>query len=105
LFEIREGINNGVPTFSRVITSANILEVEAGTTGYKGGDGGHGCTTYFRIADLGGTGWDIETREDGCGCKSLEVTLYGDCELKTVIKALKFIARVLDEEQNGRSDW
>ena len=31
-----------ITTFSRDIFNANVLEVEAGTNGYKGGDSGHG---------------------------------------------------------------
>lgn len=59
MFEIRENrrvLPDGteITTYSRDILSANILEVEAGTTGYKGGDSGHGGRTYFRIADAAG---------------------------------------------------
>ena len=67
-----------ITTYTRDVVSANILQVEAGTTGYKGGDTGHGGRTYFRISD--------------------EVTLGGDCELETMIRALKFITKVLEEE-------
>ena len=50
MFEIRENrrvLPDGteITTYSRDILSANILEVEAGTTGYKGGDSGHGGRT------------------------------------------------------------
>ena len=38
-------------TYTRDVVSANILEVEAGTTGFMGGDTGHGGRTYFRIQD------------------------------------------------------
>ena len=40
-----------ITTYTRDVVSANILQVEAGTTGYKGGDTGHGGRTYFRIED------------------------------------------------------
>lgn len=60
MFEIKENqrvLPDGteITTYSRDIVSANILEVEAGTTGYKGGDSGHGGRTYFRIADAAST--------------------------------------------------
>jgi hypothetical protein len=32
------------------------------------------------------------------GCDGFEVTLGGDCELETMIRALKFITKVLEEE-------
>ena len=44
-----------ITTFSRDIYNANVLEVEAGTNGYQGGDSGHGSRTYFRIENAGGT--------------------------------------------------
>ena len=34
---------------SKVITSANILQVSAGTNCPQGGDAGHGGRTYFKI--------------------------------------------------------
>ena len=40
-----------ITTYTRDVVSANILQVEAGTTGYKGGDTSHGGRTYFRISD------------------------------------------------------
>ena len=36
-----------ITTYTRDVVSANILTVEAGTTGYMGGDSGHGGRTYF----------------------------------------------------------
>ena len=45
-----------ITTYIRDVVSANILEVEAGTTGFMGGDTGHGGRTYFRIQDEGSTG-------------------------------------------------
>lgn len=89
----------GVETYTREINSASYLEVEAGTTGYRGGDTGHGCRTYFRIKDLGGTDMRINVIRDGC-CNSdgFEVMLGGDCELDSIIRALKFITKVLVEQ-------
>ena len=86
-----------ITTYSRDIVSANILEVEAGTTGYKGGDSGHGGRTYFRIADAANT--DIQVHPIGrYADEGFEVFLGGDCELETMIRALKFITKVLEEE-------
>lgn len=60
MYEVRENrrkLQDGteITTYTRDVVSANILEVEAGTTGYMGGDTGHGGRTYFRIKDEGGT--------------------------------------------------
>lgn len=86
-----------ITTYTRDVISANLLEVEAGTTGYMGGDSGHGGRTYFRIEDRGST--DIQVLPIGrYGDEGFEVFLGGDCELETVIRALKFITKVLEEE-------
>ena len=85
-------------TYTRDVVSANILEVEAGTTGFMGGDTGHGGRTYFRIQDEGSTDRKINTYVDRYGCRGVEVFLGGDCELETTIRALKFIIKVLEEE-------
>jgi hypothetical protein len=100
MFAITEGIRRiggiEVPTYKREIVSANVLEVEAGTNGYQGGDAGHGSRTYFRIENEGGT--DIQVRPLGrYGDEGFEVTLGGDCELETIITALKFISKVLED--------
>ncbi len=54
MYEVKENskiLKDGteITTYSRDVISCNILEVEAGTTGYCGGDTGHGSHTYFRI--------------------------------------------------------
>ena len=87
-----------ITTYTRDVVSANILQVEAGTTGYKGGDTGHGSRTYFRIKDLASTDINIRSHTDSYGGSEFEVTLGGDCELETMIRALKFITKVLEEE-------
>ncbi len=92
-----------ITTFTREVVSSNILEVEAGTTGCMGGDTGHGGRTYFRIEDSGGT--DIQVHPIGWyGEEGFEVFLGGDCELETMIRALKFITQVLEEESQKEYD-
>lgn len=103
MFEVRENrrkLYDGteITTYTREVVSANILEVEAGTTGYKGGDGGHGGRTFFRIKDLGSTSIQVTPLRDRFGSTGFEVTLAGDCELETTIRALKFITKVLEDE-------
>ncbi|MFR2774411.1 MAG: hypothetical protein ACLTBR_01105 [Anaerostipes sp.] len=103
MYEIRENrrrLKDGteITTYARDIYSCNILEVEAGTTGYMGGDTGHGGHTYFRIKDEGGTDMDIRVTRDRFGdAEGFEVMLGGDCELETMIRALKFITKVLED--------
>lgn len=93
-----------ITTHSQKISMANILEVEAGTNGYHGGDTGHGSRTYFRIEDLSST--DIRPRcyETEYGNKGIEVTLGGDCELDSIVEALEFIVDTLKKRTAGDTD-
>lgn len=82
-----------ITTYKRDVVSANILEVEAGTNGYQGGDNGHGCRAYIRFEDVGGTAIDARLIRHGEGGAVIE--LGGDCELDTITEALEFAAHVL----------
>ena len=101
MFAITEGTRRiggiEIPTYKRQVVSANILEVEVGTNGYQGGDGGHGSRTYFRIKDLASTEMDVHVTRDKFGSAGFEVALGGDCELETIITAFKFITNVLED--------
>lgn len=108
MFAITEGTRRiggkEIPTFQREIISANMLEVEAGTNGYRGGDAGHGSRTYFRIKNLASTNMDVQATGDKYECEGFEVTLGGDCELDTIITAFKFITKVLEDGAKGVHD-
>ena len=104
MYEIKENrrrLKDGteITTFTCDVVSCNILEVEAGTTGFMGGDTGHGGRTYFRIKDEGCTDMEVRVMRDHFGdTEGFEVMLGGDCELETMIRALKFITKVLEDE-------
>ena len=84
-------------TWQREITSCNVLEVEVGTTGYMGGDTGHGGRTYLRIKDLGGTDMSVNAPTDIYGdCGEVEIMFGGDTELATLIEALKWTISILE---------
>lgn len=72
---------------------ANILQVCAGTNGYKGGDSGHGSRTLFSLRDIAGSDIEITPLYKG-----VEISLGGDSELLTLIEALKFAVSVLEEQ-------
>ena len=91
-----------VTTYTREIVSCNLLEVEAGTNGYHGGDSGHGSRAYFRIENLGGT--DIRIKTIGRFNDGFEVIIGGDCELETMITALKFITQALEDGAKEAND-
>lgn len=103
MYEVKENsktLTDGteITTYSRDIISCNILEVEAGTTRYCGVDTGHGGRTYFRIQDAACTDMETHNYTTRCGSNGFEVTLGGNCELETMIRALKFITKVLEDE-------
>lgn len=100
MFAITEGTRRvygkEITTYTRGIYSSNVLEVEAGTNGFQGGDSGHGSRTYIRIEDMGST--DIRIHPLGRdGDEGFELFLGGDCELETMIRALKFITKALED--------
>ena len=101
-----------IETAAAEMTSANILEVEVGTTGYCGGDSGHGGRTYLRLKDLASTdmrckvkGYDYSDRQykdvDMTDANSIAITFGGDCELDTFIAALEFAVDKLKEQAGG----
>lgn len=103
MYEIKRGEQevNGVEveTWIAEITSANILEVEVGTTGYQGGDTGHGCRTYLRIQDQGCTDINVNVLVDKFNKpEGFVLELGGDTELATFIEALEFAVNVLKEQ-------
>lgn len=81
-----------IPIKEKEIVDCNILHVEAGTTGLKGGDTGHGGRTYFSITDEASTDMEVNVFDNG-----FEVMLGGDTELETMIEALEFIVKIFKE--------
>ena len=87
------------PVYKTEFDSFNSLEVTAGTTGYKGGDSGHGCRTFIRIKDTSCTDIQINKLTDGDRDEGVEIILGGDSELGTMIQGLAFILHVLKTQQ------
>jgi hypothetical protein len=96
--EVKVSNDKGFETRTAEITSANILEVEVGTTGYMGGDSGHGGKTYFRLKDLASTDLNVGCNIDKYGSQEVVIELGGDTELQTFIEALKYTVKVLEEQ-------
>jgi hypothetical protein len=110
-------------TEKKQIVSFNIIEVEAGTTGYCGGDSGHGGRTYFRISNFASTdmrlsfhanysaGGNIEigdimlkgnngTAGYDLQAEEIQISFGGDSELDTFIEALEFALETLKKQKN-----
>lgn len=92
---------DGLRLIGGTVTSANIIGFEAGTTGYRGGDSGHGGRTVFRIFDISSSDIRVITSSRG---DALSVELGGDCELETIIVALRAIALILDASTDGGTE-
>ncbi|HKP75435.1 MAG TPA: DUF1737 domain-containing protein [Longimicrobiaceae bacterium] len=86
---------------STEINGANVLDVSAGTNGYKGGDAGDGSRTEFRLRDRGGTDIEIALDRDGRG---VTIRLAGDSELNTFIQALEFAVLTLKKQSGDASE-
>ena len=102
-----------IPVQSKEIVRDNIIKVEVGTNGYKGGDSGHGSRTYFAIENIASTDMrlsfaggdafcghvtigdlEIKGRTGMTGSEieadRIEIEFGGDAELETFIEALGF---------------
>jgi len=88
-----------VTTYQREIINCNILSVEAGCRGRKNG-GDHGAQVYFKIENKASTQWEINPIVTEYGCEGVEVKMVGSSELETIIEALKFITKALEEGRN-----
>lgn len=90
--DVKKKIVNGktVTTFCAQFASANILEVEVGTTGFRGGDTGHGARTYFKLENLGGTDMTVSVTDNG-----VIIELGGDTEITTFVDALEFAVNII----------
>lgn len=87
------------PVYRIDLVNANLLEVVAGTTGQKGGDSGHGCRTFIRIKNHGGTDIRVNRLGNEYYDDGVELILGGDTELETIIDACEFIAKVLKNQK------
>ena len=94
-----------IEIYVKEIVSANILEVAVGSTGFRGGDTGHGGRTYIRFTNKCSTDmrckisnqagkyedkWEMETEKE-----NIELVFGGDTEFETLIQGLEHILKVL----------
>lgn len=94
------------PVYRTNIVSANMIEVKVGTTGFCGGDSGHGGKTFVSLKDLASTDIKVNVIPSGRdGNGGVEIILGGDCELATFINALTFIKTKLEEKADETVQW
>jgi len=91
----------GFRLYEKEIFDACVIKVKAGTTGFKGGDAGHGGRTFIKIEDIGGADIHFKATQNEME-KSLIMTLYGDAELNVMIEGLEWITKKLKENKGER---
>jgi hypothetical protein len=90
--EVSQLVSEGLAIASREIVSCNVLKVTVATTGFCGGDSGHGARSIVEIADLSST--NIEAVFDS-EKKVLRIEVGGDSEIDTLADALMYASRAL----------
>jgi hypothetical protein len=96
-----------INTHRKIISGTNQLGVEAGTNGPQGGDSGHGCRTFIKISEEGGTDWRVVVVDENGeeilvdSPSSIAITLSGDSELSTMIRTLEFALTALRGTSEG----
>ena len=110
MFAIKEDLklinDKYVETFVRAVTDHGTkLEVEAGTTGYKGTPCRKaGGRTYLRLECKEGD-FFFETITNKSGTPvGVEIACCGDAALDAVMKALDFAAEVIDDQRREVND-
>ena len=95
-----------IETVYKLISGSNQLGVKTGTNAPKGGDSGAGGRTFIQISEQGGTVWDISVVDEHgeehtfSSPGAVSITLGGDSELGTTIRALEFVLAVLKKEEH-----
>ena len=105
MYAIEESVQkiNGevVETFQREICDGNTnLEIEAGTTGYKGGCCRNaGGRTYLSLLCLSGDFFFGPIRDDDGNIAGITIACCGDDGLNAIMKALEFAHTVINDQR------
>lgn len=92
-----------IPSESHDSIDACILEANCGSTGFKGGDMGHGGRHFIRFKNGSGVDMRLEYYdEDGNehyveAPEQIEIQFGGDAELSVLIDSLNFMIKKLKE--------
>ena len=105
MYAIEESVQkiNGetVPTFQREVTDGHtLLQVEAGTTGYKGGCCMKGdCRTYISLLCLSGKFHFGPITDDDGTVSGIAIACCGDDGLNAIMRALRFVQDAIDDQR------
>lgn len=102
MYEIREGLKKVndvlVDTYERdVVRGGAALEVEAGTTGFCGGDRKEGGRAYVRIRAVLADFFAAVSRNGDGKKDGIVIAACGDDEILALVEALHFAEKALIE--------
>jgi hypothetical protein len=80
---------------AREFTDACILRAVVATTGYRGGDSGHGGRTEIVFENVAGV--DMEASHVAPDGSRISLLFGGDAELRVAIRAFRFVADSLEK--------
>jgi hypothetical protein len=93
-----------ISTFGASYEICNMLSVEAGTNGFRGGDSGHGSRTYLSFENGYSTDMSVSINGVQFSADKIELMFGGDCELEMVILALEYAVKTLKNQTNLVTD-
>ena len=105
MYAIEENVQkiNGelVETFQREVTECKTnLEVEAGTTGYKGGcSRDNGSRTYLSLLCLSGDFFFGPIKNDEGQVVGITIACCGDDALNAIMKAIDFTQQAINDQR------
>lgn len=115
---IVKAVHRGYTTYGALYTefwANNAFSIEAGTTGYQGGDSGHGGHAHMMLLNIGGSDVTVTPYLTGNGhgrtYDGVAIDVGGDDEIMTLAQSLRFAADVIEygckeieEAENGEVD-
>lgn len=81
---------------TRTFVDACTIQSTVTTSGFCGGDSGHGSATVIEFDDLGGADIRCAFVRDAGVDKKIAINVHGDAELRAMIKAFRFVADSLE---------
>jgi hypothetical protein len=90
-----------INTLRTAFPNCCVLEVEAGTTGKRGGDSGHGGRTYIHLKDLASCDLAATVNPPGEGPNGKTITIIagGDAELEVLKQALSSALSFIEQTE------
>ena len=110
MYAIEEGLKKvndvEVDTFQREVAEGHAcLQVEAGTTGYKGGCCRNaGGRTYLSLLCLSGDFFFGPIKDDEGRIAGITIACCGDDGLNAIMKALAFSQQAIDDQRRDVDD-